>query len=79
MHTMKPGESAPDSGIYEARKADGAPFWVDDDALGHPLRCTLTRGETAPATPAPGYTWVQVIDTNPHDAASRRDASGREG
>jgi len=76
MHTMKPGEAAPDSGIYEARKADGTPFWIDDDSAppsGHPLRCTLTRGETAPPTPDADGSWVQVIDTNPHDATSRRD------
>lgn len=50
------------------------PFWIDDDSAppsGHPLRCTLTRGETAPATPEEGGVWVQVIDTNPHDRTSK--------
>lgn len=50
-HSIKPGETVPDSGIYE------------DMTNGQ--RTTLVKGEHAPPTQARDSIWRQVIDTNP--------------
>lgn len=49
--TVTPGNSVPDSGIYESTISK--------------TRSTMTKGEPAPPTPKKGETWVQVVDTNP--------------
>lgn len=57
---VRPGETVPDSGIYEARTTHAA--------LG---RSTLVKGKTAPPIEGPNAYWVQVFDTNPDDASSQ--------
>jgi hypothetical protein len=44
---MKPGQIAPESGIYEIRGPRG----------GHGPERTVVAGETLPPTPAPGSTY----------------------
>lgn len=63
MQTLPPGETVPDSGIYEARTPDG-------QAHG---RATLVKGKTAPPVPVEGAVWHQVADTNPYDRSSRSE------
>lgn len=65
-YTVRPGELAKDSGVYECQREDGTP-------LGQtPFRTTLVRGTPAPPTPEPQCVWRQVFDSNPGDASSRR-------
>ena len=56
-HTVKPGQTVPDSGIYRDTKSGE--------------RSTLVRGKTAPPTPEAGGRWREVVDTNPKDRGSR--------
>jgi hypothetical protein len=56
--TIKPGQTIPDSGIYQGTKSGE--------------RSTLVRGKTAPPTPERGEKWKEVVDTNPRDRSSRR-------
>ena len=48
---VKPGQTVPDSGIYQQ--------------TGSRRRATMVRGEPAPPTSKPGKKWRQVVDTNP--------------
>ncbi len=50
---VKPGETVPDSGIYESSITK--------------TRATMTKNEPAPPTRKKGEIWKQVIDTNPDD------------
>ncbi|MEW6616590.1 MAG: hypothetical protein AB1401_14130 [Thermodesulfobacteriota bacterium] len=51
--SVKPGGTVFDSGIYKSTKSK--------------TKATLVKGEPAPPTPKKGETWVQVVDTNPHN------------
>lgn len=48
--TVKPGQTVPDSGIYESSISK--------------IKATMVEGESAPPTPKKGEIWKQKIDTN---------------
>ena len=49
--TLRPGETVQNSGIYQGSKSGE--------------RTTLVSGKTAPPTPKPNETWIEVDPTNP--------------
>lgn len=56
--TVKPGETVPDSGIYETTKTK--------------KKATMVEGEPAPPTPQKGEKWKQKVDTNPPKKGSTK-------
>jgi hypothetical protein len=48
--TLKQGEKAPESGIYESRRSN--------------QRITLRKGQCAPLTPKLGEEWERVVDAS---------------
>lgn len=49
--SVRPGQTVPDSGIYQSSKSK--------------QKTTLVKDKTAPPTPEEGEAWVQTVDTNP--------------
>lgn len=49
--TVRPGQSVPDSGIYQSSISK--------------TKSTMVKGEPAPPTKQKGEIWKQIVDTNP--------------